>query len=855
MREACIRSVRNALGYEPSQAQLRNIEGRIQSAMLRGARENPEEWRALSEEQRLEEAGKRAAEELNVEAAKLEQRAEQTILAHDRIANYRASQVAQGRDQNGVEALERVLVHKYDEKSGEMLSIEERANANFNLAFSQMSDVFDMLNPGLWRRIVDTVVHGTPITRGQMRRAFTDALHGVTEGIPPQIRKAADLYHEAANALRQQFNAAGGIIGKLEDFGSPHSWSARQLERHGQARFVEDMLTWVNKRRYVHEDGRGYTDPELREFFAEAWKTVVSDGMTKDTSGLSGQGNPRAVKANRGSQHRVIHLRPEAAYEALSRYSEQNILEAMVGGLRRMSRDVALVETFGPNADAQFHAQLNAAMREAADIDATKAPDIRGRARSLSNLYDFLAGNEPMPESRRVSDFFGTLRNMQVWKLGSAAITSITDMEGMYKVALQNRLNPVQVMLNSTLAWAPKSRRYARRLGLVVETMVADLERLSGENLTSRTLSAKTASGVIRASGLSFTTNARRIGFSMTMMDSIGHLTRRYQDVGKLHENDYNILAAKGIDQQTWDIWRAARIDNWGANHTLLTPENIMRVEGVPLEARREAAIRLLSIVRSEQDLAIITPGARERVMMRTFFGNTESGSIGGEIARSMFVFKSFAITLQMRNWQRSGFFHEGKLGRYTYMAQMVITMALLGAIANWIKDLAAFKDPRPMWSDGSDPEMNSIVTRNWIQAGLSGGGLGVYGDFLFNESSPYSQNTAAETLAGPVLATAFGAANVTTGNIPAALAGEETDAGAEAVRFARGNLPFVNLPYTRGLADRAIFNELQDLIDPGAVDRLRERQEDRQGTQYWWDPSDNPLQGEGPERAPEMPN
>lgn len=841
MREACIRAVSNALGREPTQVEVRNIEQRIQSAMLRGAREDPAAWRALTQEERMAEAGRRAAQELVAEAGKTKQRAELAIIAQDRLNNYRASQVAEGNDPHGVDALERVLVHKYDERNGGMRPVESQANATFDFAMSQIADIFEQVNPGLWQRIQRDIRTLEPL-----RKAFVDALHGVRDGVPPEIVQAAERYHEVANALREQFNSAGGIVGRLEDWGAPHTWSGRLAERAGRDQFVEDMLNAVDKKRYVHDDGRYYTDAELRDFFAEAWATIVSDGMTKETGGASGNGNPRSVKANRGSQHRVIHLRPDAAYAALTKYSEQNILEAMVGGLRRMSRDVALVEMFGPNADARFHEQLNAALREAAQIDPKLANKLQGRARYLQNLYDTLAGNNPPPLRSAWESSMRTLRNIQVAsKLGSAVITSISDFATLYQTAILNRLNPVQVALNASLAWAPKSRRYARRMGLMMDTVLADMERFSGESFNAHDLSSQAASAVMRVSGLSFVTNARRLGFSMTMMDAIGHLTRQrqYADVTKLAESDRNILASKGISQGTWDIWRAARVDNWGANHTLLTPENIMAVEGPSHEAKRQAVIDLLSIVREEQDLAVITPGVRERAAMT--FG-TQGGTFAGEMVRSVLLFKSFPWTFMTRHGERMLMSRNGG-DRFAYFASLFLFMTTGGVIAQWINDLLGGKDPRTMNAFSDDPDQRSIAVRNWLQAALKGGALGVYGDFLFAQTNPYSGNSMAETILGPNVGTASELQRLTTGNAIQAIQGEETNAGSEAVRFLRSHTPGANLWATKGLTDRYIFNQLIEMTDPGAIDRMRDRQQSMQQTEYWWEPD-----ALTPERAPD---
>lgn len=848
MREACIRAVNNAmqktLGRNATEAELRGIETRIQNARLQAAREAPEAYRALSEEEQLAEAGRRAAQELAAEKGKQVQRAEQTILAHDRIANYRERQVAEGNDANGVDALERTLVHKYDEKSDGFQSVESRANATFDFTLSQIADIFEAVNPGLWKRVQEGIVRVEPL-----RRAFVDALHGKTDGVPPEIIEAANRYHEAAESLRQQFNAAGGVVGRLENWGAPHSWSARLAQRRGRDGFASDMMQWADRKAYVHEDGRYYSEPELRAFFEEAWATIVSDGMTKDNGPSPFPGG--AVKANRGSHHRVIHLRPEDAYDALRAYSEQNILEAMIGGLRRMSRDVALVETFGPNADYQFRLQLEKAQTEAARIDPAQAARLEQRARSLQNLYDQLAGNTPPPSSRAVSDAFATLRNLQVAsKLGSAVVSSIGDFATLYQTAILHRLNPMQVALNSSLAWAPKSRRFARRMGLMLDTVLGDLERYSGENLTSRDWSARTASAVVRISGLTFVTNARRLGFALTLNDSIGHLTRQrqYADISKLHESDRQILASKGITQETWDIWRAARVETHGANHTLLTPENIMAVEGPSFEARRQAVTDLLGIIREEQDLAVITPGARERWGMLDFAGQPHGGTIGGEIVRSMFLFKSFPWTLMTRHWERAGVH-----GRPGYLASLFIFMTMGGVLANWINDMLTGKDPRNMNVFTGDEDARAIATRNWMAGALKGGALGVYGDFLFAEASPYSGNSLAETIMGPNIATIAQAESLTIGNAVQAISGEETNLGSEAVRAVRGITPGSNLVWTKAFTDRLIWNQLMDLTDPGAVERMRERQENSQGTTYWWDPAASPWRGEGPERAPDL--
>lgn len=894
MREQCIRAVETAMNMSREEIARRygstwdrGIEERIRKARLQASRADPESFRALDEPQQLLEGARIAGEQVVTEAEKKRQRAESMILGHDRISNFRSSQVTNGNvtgDKDGIDALSRMMAHHHDERNGGMENLEDKSNAGFNVSYAAVADVFDTINPGLWRRVIDG-----QWTMEPMRKALTDALHGVNDpSIPEAIRKGAEQFHKEAEALRERFNARGGVIGKREDWGSTHEWSERLVEQYpgkwrddlklkwyfmtgeadaaralraqmlekAQSRFVENMTRWANRRSYVHDDGSYLNTQELRDFFAEAWKTIRSGGWTKEGAGGPFPGG--AVKANRGSHHRVIHLQPEHAYEALKNYSERNILESMVGTLKRMNRDVAAVDLFGANPDYQVDHQIALAIHEASQIDPSRGHALEAKAKRLRYLYDHLAGNNPRPANRAVSDAFATARNIQIFKLASSALTSISDWATLYQGAIQNRLNPFKVMLNSTLAWAPESRRYARRIGLVAETMIADLERMSAENLSTRTLSAKTASGVMRASFLTFVTNARRMGFSMTLMDAIGHLTRKFENVSDLDAHDHRILAAKGISQDVWDIWRAADLDNWGANHTLLTPDAIMKMQvaggqGPPADTLRDAAIKLLSIVNQEQDLAVITPGAREQVAMRTFFGATAPGTVGGEIARSVMLFKSFSVALLGRQGERAAFYHgneptwASRVGRFGYMGRLFVIMAVLGALRNWIMDVINGKDPRPMNPASSDPQRASLAKRNWMQAALTGGGLGIYGDFLFAEDSR-GQSTFLETGAGPLASTVGAALNLGPGNIEQAAYGEPTDAGAEALRVARGNTPFTGLPYIRSFADRYIWYGLQDWASPGSVDRSIDRDVRLHGARYWWDPRTGQ-----PSRAPDL--
>ena len=97
------------------------------------------------------------------------------------------------------------------------------------------------------------------------------------------------------------------------------------------------------------------------------------------------------------------------------------------------------------------------------------------------------------------------------------------------------------------------------------------------------------------------------------------------------------------------------------------------------------------------------------------------------------------------------------------------------------------------------------------------GGGLGIYGDFLFGEYSRYGRSFLS-TLAGPTFGQIDDLAEIWT----RVRKGE--DVGANVLRMAINNTPFINLFYTRQAMDYLFLYELQEMVNPGYLRRMESR-------------------------------
>ena len=132
--------------------------------------------------------------------------------------------------------------------------------------------------------------------------------------------------------------------------------------------------------------------------------------------------------------------------------------------------------------------------------------------------------------------------------------------------------------------------------------------------------------------------------------------------------------------------------------------------------------------------------------------------------------------------------------------------------------------------------EMRPPSAESFIAAALQGGGLGIYGDFLFGEANRYGGSTL-QTLAGPGIGTASQAVDLAL-KARSSLMGEDVAFASSALRLAKGNVPFGNLFYTKEAMNYLIWYQLQETINPGYLKRRERRMKKETGKDMWLPPS-----------------
>ena len=824
MREDCLEAVSTMLGRQLSATQGTKIEERVRNMMKVLARQNPEEWRAKSYTTRLYEAAAAAAQDMKEELARKRANVEKTIAAHDRIENFLASQPHE-KSGDTLRAVSKLA--DFDTRGGGYTSVQSWANAVRSEAYGNLMATWEAIPGRFFGLFEDEKGVGD----------LWKELHGEESG-NAVAKQGAAAWRKTTEELRNRFNDAGGNVGKLEDWSKPQHHSQMRVAAAGVEKWISDILPKLDRDKYVNQDGSRMDAEQMQSFLGHAYDSIITDGHNGSESGsVTGAG----VIANRNAAHRQIFFRDSdaaAAYNAL--YGESSLNNVLSGHISRLSRDVALAERLGPNAAATFKHFNDRALLDELRQDPTKSAKLRKQAIFNERLFDAVSGKDQVVD-QRVANAFQTFRNwMTASKLGKVVITALSDEAGMFSTCVANHVPYGQALVEELKRVPPgEARTFAEHTGLGVDATMGHMNRFAQEEFGS-SFSGKMASTVMRLSGAERMWAARRQGLGTVLMSSIGKLTRTIEHVADLTPEDHGVLAKKGVTDQTWQVWRRAEPENWGGKSTVLTPKSIWQIPdakladlGDPRALKREAATQLLAHTLEEAGMGAMDTGPRQRVAVNL---GTQRGTYGGEIWRSMNLFRGFAFSMMMKHWARAA--DMPGVGRAKYLAPLFVYGTAMAALGNQIRNLLAGQDPDNM-SVRDNPGF-------WGKAILRGGGFGFFGDFLYNETTQNDTSLAA-AIGGPAATTLEDIIKLTHEAAFKHSRGEQTDEKAKLIRFVKGNIPLINMWYLQAAADHLIWNNLSEAANPGYLARMQAKQEATYGKTYFWRP-DEALPHAGPD-------
>ena len=674
-------------------------------------------------------------------------------------------------------------------------------------------------------------------------------LHGQSTG-DTTAQHLADAVRYQQRRMRQLFNAHGGDIGELADYGVPHAHSSEMLLSAGFDKWARDILPLLDWHRivdlstgkpFVATAGTLPAPADVQRFLRDVYDGITTRGWDERVPSQQSAGK---ALYNQRADHRVLHFADGDAWLSYNAaYGASDPFSALMNGLHGLARDVAMMRVLGPAPRGGLELATQAAMKRAQTAgDARMAARVRSQSGKARVMLGTIDGSNNIPENVGMAAFFsGTRAVLSSIQLGSAIVSSVTDMATMRVAAKAIGLNPINVMTRSmSMGLSGLSRREAARLGYIAQTLGeagAGSSRYFGE-LLGTGIAARLSGFTMRASGLNFVTDMRRLAFQMETSAQLAHWADKPFD--QIEPRLRAMMEKRGITAADWDHLRdpSVRFTAQGGEDFISAHWFLEHQTALPRMEAEGLAMRLQMAIREELEEALPSMSVEGRAWTQ---GATAPGTFPGELLRSTMSYKGYPLSLMLAQYRR--FLQQpGPVAKAIYVADIFLPLLLLGAVGVQLKELVKGNDPRPM----DEPKF-------WLAALLQGGGAGIFGDFFAAEASRAGGGIG-ETLSGPVVGLAGDALRLVAAPTQAAIEGKPMNWGRAVSRFQRNNTPVASsLWYGRVAFSRIVSDNLQRFLDPEAEAdwRRQQRQQAKDyGNESWW------SRGQAlPDRAPDLSN
>jgi len=570
--------------------------------------------------------------------------------------------------------------------------------------------------------------------------------------------------------------------------------------------------------------------------------------------------------AKKASASRVLHFKDaEAAYNYNQLFGLRKMSDSVFSDLFFRSRNIVLMESFGPNPEETFNAIVRQLKDEARDLGDAKEIDSLNDRR-VQGAFDQVTGKFDHPENLTIAKLGAGARAISLMaKMGGVVLSSLGDKAFLQaEMAFQgiDQLDTLGKQITGMAERSPEGQKMLSMMGVA-------LDGIHGNTLSRFAIHDTIASGIHKTQQKFFDWNFMN-WWNDRMKASAGELMSHHlgdlADTGwkAMDERTRSALELYNIDETDWDAMRAHVYKNEEGTAYLVPDEfekipdavidkmlqrdNLKLTDANRKRARRELDLKYRTYLSDRVNHAVPTPGASEKKLAVL---GTQAGTPLGEAVRMFTLFKMFPITVFGKilgrdffndaavsaapdPWSAAKAFlqsnHQGKIR----IAQLVAMTTIGGYLSGVVKDALKGKTPKALVSDGK------INTDVLTDAAMRGGGLGIFGDLLFQEYDK-SYNNALSIFAGPI-----------GGQIPDvfdafqkgkdAAFGDGEFPGREIEKLTRDNIPGINLFYIRPILNYLVLWNLQEMMDPGSLKRTEDSVRKYSHQDYFIEPSESYL-------------
>jgi hypothetical protein len=672
--------------------------------------------------------------------------------------------------------------------------------------------------------------------------------------IPQEAVDIAKAIQRQTESLRVLANQNGASIGKLAGYviKQTHNYAKIRGDVDGWTRYMDEFLDWERSFPEV-------SDPVKRqELLKDLYMSLASGVHLSHPAGRAERGGRNIDASFEGvanigrkiSQDRVLHFKDaDAEYNYNVKYGAGNLGQGVMYGIESMARNIGIMHHLGPNADNNLKLAMKEVLRE---IKKRGDPDALSKAenkmnRIMERLWPNVNGLVNVPGNKMLAQVSAIGRAIQqLSKLGGALLSSFVDLPT-YASEIRYQgggmLSGLAESVGSIGAGmgAAEKARLLSAIGVFHDGMLSAAPKRYDPNNGVPGAFSSAVNTFYTLNLLRGWTDNLRTGFALARSRYLGDIAsmayadihpdmQRVLNIYNLGEAEWSLLSRATEQADDGNIYMTAEgVESLGddiiggyveAKGGKATPASIRR-------ARQEVAQDFRNYFLDRSTTAVPEPDAKTRSYL---LGGTQAGTPEHEILSHIMLFKSFPTAILQRVLSRE-IYGKGATtmkealkngnGEMLGLANLIVWNTAFGYLSMTAKDLAKGKTPR----DPEDP-------KTYMAAMVQGGGLGIYGDFLFGEMKNRYGGGALSTLLGPTAGTFDSVVDI------AQRARDGDDVAAQTFRTVLNNTPFINLFYTRAALDYLILYQIGENLNPGYLSRMEKRSEKETGSTFIYPPS-----------------
>lgn len=680
----------------------------------------------------------------------------------------------------------------------------------------------------------------------------------IMKGLQKESIEVAKVINKFTENARQDANKAGAFINKADGYVTTQTHDLFKIRDAGEERWTEAVVNLIDWDKTMVGISQADRDIELGRMFNEFSNGVhVKLETEPNMSGLKGFGNV----GKRMSRERVLKFKDADAELAYHReFGTGSLMENVFHQLEKSGAQTALMRKLGPNSRQTMDNAIER-VKKSQKVHKGALRDFEEKVEWINRrAWPNITHENRIPGNHMWAQRSSILRAVEMMAdLGGATISAIGDVAfsgSEYRFQGGSMISGVLKSLGNITQGIPSAEKInvLSELSVHIDSVTHTLAKFDASR-DMPGLASKSVQKYFKYNLLRKWTDNQRSGFAMMASHRLGLMKNK--SFSEIPEGLSQMLETFGIDEGKWDIYRQGD-STMADGKDFLTPEglkdlpddlyaNYLKSKNVkPTKARirdlrEEMDGQFRSYFFDRATTATIEPNAAVRAAT---IGGTKPGTVEGEAFRHFFMYKSFMVGVAKKILGRELHGYSAETKSISQLTMDIIGLgtdkkaalgfanaigwsAISGYTALTIRDLLAGKDPRDITEDPA-----GVFTKSLVQ----GGGLGLYGDFLFGEMHSRYGMSALGSFMGPT----FGRLS-TPMDIWFDLLGDDKDAqdiAGKAFKELWNTVPGNNLFYTKWATDYMIGHNISEWASPGYLRRTEDRVKENTGQDYWNPPS-----------------